>query len=194
MASGTAQPGRGSALLLVDLQRDFCAGGALAVPDGDAVIPVANRWIARARASGMPIAASRDWHPPNHASFQEKGGPWPSHCVQGSPGAAFHPDLSLPDDAIVVSKGCEVDRDAYSAFDATGLAERLRALGVTRIFVAGLALDWCVRASVLDALAAGFEVHLVRDATRAVERNPGAGEAAVAELIRAGAVVEASDR
>jgi nicotinamidase/pyrazinamidase len=188
----TTQFGRGSALLLVDIQRDFCAGGALAVPNADAVIPVANCWIEQARAQRVPVIASRDWHPAHHVSFEERGGPWPAHCVQDSSGAAFHPDLVLPADAVVISKGTEADRDAYSAFDATGLAARLRVQGIERIFVCGLALDYCVRATVLDALAAGFEVHLVRDATRAVEVHPGDGENALDEMVRAGAAIEAS--
>jgi nicotinamidase/pyrazinamidase len=192
VTSAWGKLGPGSALLLVDIQRDFCAGGALAVPGGDDVVPVANQWIEQACARGAPVVASRDWHPPHHASFEEHGGPWPTHCVRDSPGAAFHPDLALPPDAIVVSKGTETHRDAYSAFDATGLAERLRAEGVERIFVCGLALDYCVRASVLDALAEGFEVHLVRAATRAVEQQPGDGDAALAEMIRAGAAIETS--
>jgi nicotinamidase/pyrazinamidase len=183
---------RGAALLLVDIQRDFCAGGALAVPDADAVVPVANRWIERARARQVPVIASRDWHPPDHVSFRERGGPWPPHCVQGSPGAEFHPGLRVPADALVVSKGSEPDHDAYSDFDGTALAERLRALGVERLFVGGLALEYCVRATVLDALAAGFAVHLLIDATRALEAHPGDAETALAEMTRAGAAVEAS--
>lgn len=191
MASAPTQPAGRSALVLVDIQRDFCRGGALAVPDGDAVVPAANRWIARARAEGMPIIASRDWHPADHASFREQGGPWPPHCVQGSPGAEFHPDLAVPADALVVSKGSSPDFDSYSDFDGTGLADRLRALAVQRLFIGGLALEYCVRATVLDALAAGFEAHLLLDATRALEVHPGDAEAALAEMTRAGALVEA---
>ena len=184
--------GRGGALLLVDIQRDFCAGGALAVPDGDAVVRVVNRWIEQARSEGVPVIASRDWHPTGHVSFEERGGPWPPHCVRDTPGAAFHPDLRLPADAIIVSKGTEPDRDAYSAFDGTDLAERLRAERVARLWVGGLALDYCVRATVLDALAMGFEVHLIREATRSVDARPGDGEAALAQMNDAGAVVERS--
>lgn len=184
--------GPGSALLLVDIQRDFCPGGSLAVEDGDAVIPVANRWIEKARAEHAPIFASRDWHPPGHVSFEEKGGPWPPHCVRGTPGAEFPPELALPAEATIISKATEPDRDAYSAFDGTDLADRLRALGVRRLFVAGLALDVCVRATVLDGLREGFDVHLIRDGTRAVEARPGDGDAALAEMVEAGAVVETS--
>jgi nicotinamidase/pyrazinamidase len=192
MRAASTQLGGGSALLLVDIQRDFCAGGALPVPDGDAVVAPANRWIARARAEHLPVIASRDWHPVNHVSFRERGGPWPPHCVQGSPGAEFHPDLRVPTDALVVSKGTEPDHDAYSDFDRTGLAERLRALGVDRLFIGGLALEYCVRATVLDALAAGFEVRVLLDATRGLEVRPGDTDAALAEMKRAGAAVEAS--
>ena len=194
MSPASTQLGGGSALLLVDIQRDFCSGGALAVPGGDAVVPAANRWIARARAQQVPIITSRDWHPKGHVSFRERGGPWPPHCVQGSPGAEFHPDLEVPTDALVVSKGTEPDHDAYSDFDGTGLSDRLRAHGVDRLFIGGLALEYCVRETVLDALADGFEVHLLLDATRALEVHPGDADAALAEMKRAGAVVEASAR
>ena len=189
MSPGPTELGRGSALLLVDIQRDFCAGGALAVPDGDAVVPAGNRWIARARAQRVPVIVSRDWHPKGHVSFRERGGPWPPHCVQDSPGAEFHPDLDVASDALVVSKGATPDHDAYSDFDGTGLAERLRALGVERLWIGGLALEYCVRATVLDALADGFSVRLLLDATRALEVHPGDAEAALAEMRRAGAVV-----
>lgn len=184
--------GPDTALLLVDIQRDFCPGGALAVEDGDAVVPVANRWIEKARSEGAPIYASRDWHPEGHVSFEAQGGPWPPHCVQDTPGAAFAPDLALPADATIISKGTRKDRDAYSAFDGTDLADRLRARGVRRLFVAGLALDVCVRATVLDGLREGFDVHLIRDGTRAVEAEKGDGEAALAEMVEAGAAVETS--
>lgn len=180
----------GDALLLVDVQNDFCAGGALAVPNGDEVVPVLNRWIEEARAAAVPIVASRCWHPQGHASFVERGGPWPPHCVQGTHGAEFHPGLALPHDVVVVTKGADLDRDDYSDFAGTGLTERLRTLGVRRLFVGGLALDYCIRASVLDGIAAGFDVHLIRDATRAVEVRPGDGEQALAAIRAAGAVVE----
>ena len=194
VATATTQLDRGSALLLVDIQRDFCAGGALAVPDGDAVVPVANRWIEQARAQHVPVIASRDWHPAQHASFRERGGPWPPHCVQGTSGAEFHAELHVPADALVVSKGSEPDNDSYSDFDGTGLAERLRALGVERLFIGGLALEYCVRATVLDALADGFEVHVLLEATRALEVHPGDADAALAEMTRAGAAVVANAR
>jgi nicotinamidase/pyrazinamidase len=179
----------GDALVAVDVQNDFCPGGALAVPEGDRVVPVLNRWIEEANRSAIPIFASRCWHPPDHVSFVARGGPWPPHCVQGSQGAELRSDLRLPRAAAILDKGTDRDRDAYSAFDGSGLAERLRGLGVGRIFVGGLALDYCVRATVLDGLREGFAVHLVRDATRAVELRPGDGERALDECRAAGAVV-----
>ena len=182
----------GDALLVVDVQNDFCAGGALAVPGGDEVVPVLNRWIAVARGAGVPIVASRCWHPRGHVSFVERGGPWPPHCVQGTRGAEFHPELALPEGVAVVTKGADPDRDDYSDFAGTGLTERLRALGVRRLFVGGLALDYCIRASVLEGVAAGFDVHLIRQATRAVEVHDGDGERALAEVRAAGAVIEAA--
>ncbi len=175
------------ALIIVDVQNDFCPGGLLAVPGGDEVVPVLNRWIERARQGSAMIVASRDWHPPHHVSFKERGGRWPEHCVQGSPGADFHPELKLPEDALIISKGTDLDKDNYSAFDGTGLSERLRQAGVRRLWVGGLAQDVCVRATVVDALAAGFDTHLIRNASRPVDLQPGAGERAVEEMLKAGA-------
>ncbi|MBI2964037.1 MAG: bifunctional nicotinamidase/pyrazinamidase [Deltaproteobacteria bacterium] len=184
----------GDALLIVDVQNDFCAGGSLAVPEGDAVVPVANRWIAAARRAGVPVYASRDWHPAGHASFRQRGGPWPPHCVQHTRGAEFHPALELPPGAPIIGKGADPDRDGYSAFDRTDLAARLRAQGVRRLWVGGLALDYCIRATVLDALGEGFAVHLIRAATRAVEAHPGDGDRALAEMRAAGAVIEEEEK
>lgn len=180
--------GPSDALLVVDVQRDFCANGALAVPEGDAVVPVLNDWIAAARRGGAHVVFSRDWHPSDHCSFRDRGGPWPPHCVQGTPGAAFHPSLKVPSDAWIVSKGTDRDREQYSALDGTGLVERLKALGVRRVWVGGLALDYCVRASAQDALAAGFEVHLLTGATRAV--HPEQASEVLAQLQAAGAILE----
>ncbi len=193
-ASGGLEPASalrpGDALLVVDVQPDFCPGGALPVPDGDAVLPVLNAWLAAARGRGVPVYASRDWHPPDHPSFRAQGGPWPPHCVQDTPGAAFHPELELPEEAVPICKGTRLDRDQYSAFDETGLAEHLRRRGVTRLWVGGLALDVCVRASVLDACAEGFETHVLLAATRPVDREDG-GQAAAA-MREAGARLEGS--
>ena len=162
------------ALLLVDVQVDFCPGGALPIPDGDRVVPVLNRWIAAAQAAGALILASRDWHPKFHVSYASEGGPWPEHCLQDTPGAAFHPGLQLPAETIVVSKGTRFDKDQYSAFDETGLGDFLNARGIGRLFVGGLALDVCVRATALGAREAGFEVVLIPDGSRAVTAEGGA--------------------
>jgi len=178
------------ALVVVDVQNDFCRGGALAVEGGDEVVPVLNRAIRQAERQGAHIVASRDWHPPQHVSFQQRGGPWPVHCVQNTPGAEFHPDLQLPPETPVVDKGVSPDRDNYSAFDDTGLAVDLKRQGVNRIWVGGLAQDVCVRATVLDGLEAGFQVHLIEPATRPVDANPGDGRRALEEMQAAGAVIE----
>jgi nicotinamidase/pyrazinamidase len=156
------------ALLVVDVQNDFCPGGALAVPDGDRVVPVLNEWADAAVRAGARVYASRDWHPGNHLSFVPEGGPWPPHCVQDTAGAAFHPDLRLPETGVVISKGTRFDQDQYSAFDETGFAHELSRQGVRRLILGGLAEDVCVRASALDAIRHGFETVLIREATRAI--------------------------
>ena len=180
----------GDALLIVDVQNDFCPGGALAVPEGDRVVPVLNQWIAEAQVKAVVIFASRDWHPPNHISFKERGGPWPPHCIQETSGAAFHPDLRLPPGAAIISKAQTPDQDSYSAFGGTDLAGRLRGAGVQRVWIGGLALDYCVRASALDAMRDGFEAHLIVDATRAVNVNPGDGQKALDDIRQAGGILE----
>jgi nicotinamidase/pyrazinamidase len=179
--------GPGDAVLVVDVQRDFCPGGALPIPEGDAVVPVLNRWLAAATEVSVPVIASRDWHPAGHCSFTDQGGEWPPHCIQDSSGAAFHPDLALPAHAVIVSKATSTDRDAYSAFDGTGLAEDLERASIKRLWIGGLAQDVCVRATVLDALEAGFEVHLIPEATRPVTAE--GGETAAQEMASAGAHV-----
>ncbi|MHC4218396.1 MAG: nicotinamidase [Planctomycetota bacterium] len=180
------------ALVIVDVQNDFCPGGALAVPDGDRVVPVLNAWIQKARGAGAMIVVSRDWHPPDHMSFAAQGGPWPVHCVRDTPGAAFHPGLDLPDDALVISKGSDPEREAYSAFQGTDLAQRLDAAGVRRLWVGGLALDYCVRTTVLDGLEARFDVHLIGDAVRAVNIDSRDGPKALKRMKSAGARIEGS--
>ncbi|MGD9539622.1 isochorismatase family protein [Methylocystis sp.] len=178
----------GDALIIVDLQRDFCAGGALEVKDADNIVPVINGLIAEAISAGIPIVASRDWHPPGHASFREAGGPWPAHCVQGGAGAEFHPDLRLPERAIVVSKGEAPERDQLSDFDATGLADRLRRLGVRRVLIVGLALDVCVLETALDAALEGFETHVWLAAARALTAE--GARIAVEKMRKANVVIE----
>jgi len=186
--------GPGDALLIVDVQNDFLPGGSLAVPDGDAVIAPLNHAIELFRHAGLPVFATRDWHPPDHCSFQARGGPWPPHCVAGSDGAAFAPDLQLPDDVTVISKATRPDKDAYSGFEDTDLAERLRAAGIRRLFVGGLATDYCVLNTVRDALQAGFEVVVLEDAIRAVDVQPDDGARAIAEMKKRGARFSRSDR
>lgn len=182
------------ALLVVDVQCDFLPGGALAVPQGDAVVPVLNRYIAQARQAGVPVFASRDWHPQDHVSFRARGGPWPPHCVAESEGAGFAPGLELPRDAVVVSKATSKDADAYSAFAGTDLAVDLRARGVRRLWIGGLATDYCVLNTVLDARREGFDVLYLEDASRPVEVQPGDGTRAVSRMREAGAVpVRSSD-
>lgn len=175
----------GDALLVIDVQNDFCPGGALPIDNGDAVVPVLNRWLEAAAARNIPVYASRDWHPRGHISFQESGGAWPAHCLQDSDGADFHPDLKLPASAVKVTKGVRFDRDQYSAFDQTGLAEHLCQQGVHRLWVGGLAEDVCVRASVLDACREGLEVHVIADATKPVTGS--GGEEARRQMRAAGA-------
>jgi len=178
---------RGDALIIVDVQNDFLPGGRLAVPQGHAVIPPLNGYIARFAAAALPVYATRDWHPPDHCSFRAQGGVWPAHCVAGSPGARFADALALPHGAVVVSKAERPETDAYSGFDGTGLAQRLRAEGVVRVFIGGLAADYCVLHTVLDALQLGFTVYLLEDAVRAVDLEPGDGERALARMYLAGA-------
>ena len=180
----------GDALLIVDVQNDFCPGGALPVPDGDTVVTVLNKWIAAALRENVPVYASRDWHPPDHKSFARQGGSWPVHCVQDTLGAALRSDLQLPDDAIIIDKGIDPADEAYSAFANTDLAQRLGQADVKRLRVGGLALDYCVRASVLDALKEGLAVHLIADATRAVNVEPTDGDKALVEMGDAGVIVE----
>ena len=179
---------QGDALILVDVQQDFCPGGALPIDGGDAVVPVLNTWIAAAVEQNVPVFASRDWHPIDHLSFTRSGGPWPVHCVQGTPGAAFHHRLDLPDDAVVVTKGDRPDRDQYSAFDGTRLEAGLRDGQVQRLFIGGLAQDVCVRATALDGVKLGFETHLIEAGTRPVSSDQ--GWRSIAEMREAGVIID----
>ena len=173
------------ALIVVDVQNDFCPGGALAVPDGDAVVDAVNRMASEASF----VVATRDWHPPDHGSFAAHGGRWPVHCVQGTPGAELHPGIDASQIDVVVEKGQVSERDGYSGFEGTELERLLREHGVDAVDVAGLALDYCVKATALDARRAGLTVTVHRGATRAVEVSPGDGERAVEELRVAGVEV-----
>lgn len=187
-AAVTLELGRHDAVLIVDVQVDFLPGGKLAVRHGDEVVPALNRYIAAAGRRLVPVFASRDWHPQNHCSFRVRGGPWPEHCVAGTPGAAFAAGLELPRGTVVISKATTPDTDAYSAFQGTDLAQRLRTLGVKRLLVGGLATDYCVLNTVLDARKEGFDVLLLADAIRAVDVKPGDGDRAEREMRAAGAV------
>jgi len=174
--------GEGDALIVVDVQNDFCPGGALPVPQGDQVVPVINRI-----APLFPfVVATQDWHPPHHVSFRERGGPWPPHCLQGSRGAEFHPHLNVREIDVVVQKATQPDKDAYSGFEGTNLEEILRENNIRRVFITGLATDYCVRATALDALKAGFETFIVTDAVRGVDAEPGDSERALREVEEAG--------
>ena len=180
------------ALVIVDVQNDFCPGGALGVPGGDAVVPVLNRYAERFTAAGAPVFASRDWHPAKTSHFKPYGGVWPPHCVQGTPGAELHPQLALPSDAVIVSKGMDPSEDAYSCFQAeTGdgmpFAATLGELGVGRLFIGGLATDYCVKSTVVDGVREGFEMVVLTDAIAAVDLTPGDGAKALDEMRAAGA-------
>ena len=178
----------GDALILVDVQLDFLPGGSLAVPRADEVVPALNRYIAVFRRLTFPVVATRDWHPADHCSFRAQGGPWPPHCVAGSDGARFAPLLDLPCEAHIVSKATTPDKDAYSGFEGTDLDERLKRAGVRRLFVGGLATDYCVLNTVRDALRLGYATFLLADAVRAVDVQPGDGARAMEEMRRLGAV------
>jgi len=156
------------ALVVVDLQSDFCAGGALEVKEGDRIIAPINQLVAAFEGDNLPVAFTRDWHPKNHCSFKSQGGMWPSHCVEGTPGAGFHPLLTIPSKAIIISKGTVKDRDAYSGFQETNLAERLEQVGASELFIGGLATDYCVKNTVLDALKLGFKAYIITDCIRGV--------------------------
>jgi nicotinamidase/pyrazinamidase len=172
-------------LIIVDVQNDFCPGGALPVPDGDAVVEQLNRLAEKFQF----VAATRDWHPPDHASFKEQGGPWPVHCVRDTWGAWLHPKLHTNEIDAIVDAGRERDEEGYSGFEHTDLEQLLRERGVDRVHIGGLALDYCVRATALDARRAGFSVVLHRGATRAINAQPGDDERTLGELRAAGVEV-----
>jgi nicotinamidase/pyrazinamidase len=182
------------ALIIVDVQRDFCPGGALPVADGDKIIPAVNELTDAFERAGLPVFFTRDWHPKNHASFKASGGPWPPHCVQNTPGAKFHPSLAVPPHAEVIDKGTLQAEDAYSGFQGTDLARKLRGLGVTQICVAGLATDYCVKNTVLDGTAQGFETYVVADCVRGVNLTPTDSAAALTEMLSRGAKQTTSGR
>lgn len=174
-------------LIVVDVQNDFCPGGALPVDKGDQIIPRLNRVIDAFERSEFPLFFTRDWHPRDHISFEKQGGPWPPHCVQGTFGAEFRQDLRVPPNATVISKGKEPLVEAYSGFQGTGLETTLKDAGVTQVFIGGLATDYCVKETALDARRSGFSVAVIEDCVRPVDAKPGDGERALEEMRRAGA-------
>ena len=185
------------ALIIIDMQNDFCPGGALPVADGDQVVAPLNRYIEKFKREKLPIFATRDWHPEQTKHFKAYGGLWPPHCVQGTKGAEFRADLELPMDTVIVSAGMASDEEGYSGFDGKdekgqSLADLLHAAGVERIFVGGLATDYCVKHTVFDALKQGFKVVLLEDAVRGVNLQPDDSKRAIEEMVRAGAVRESA--
>lgn len=190
-----------AALIVVDFQNDFCPGGTLAVPQGDEILPVIQGLIDQFTQSGRPVAMTQDFHPPHHVSFREQGGPWPPHCVQGTAGCALHPDLKVPMTAAHFYKGFSERTDAYSGFEGrlvnqqqgitdTDLESWLRGQGADTVYIAGLATDYCVRATALDALARSFDTRVISNAVRGVNVSGGDSDRALTELKKAGARVE----
>jgi len=184
----------GAALVAVDVQNDFCPAGALAVPDGDAVVPVLNAYIEEFRRRGLPVFVSRDWHPKVTKHFKERGGLWPVHCVQNTPGARFHPGLKFPKEAVIVSKGTDPDEEGYSVFSAhddkaTAFGELLAKRGIKKLFIGGLATDYCVKETALEALKKGFKVYVLTDAVGGVDLHPGDSDKALREAVARGAAL-----
>lgn len=185
--TGAVRPASGDALIVVDIQNDFLPGGALGVRNGDEVIPVINEYLRLFARLGLPIYFTRDWHPPDHCSFHPQGGPWPVHCVAGTRGAAFADTLQMPADATIVSKATTSTKEAYSTFEGTDLGQQLRQRSVRRVFIGGLATDYCVVNSVMDAHRLGLTIFVLEDAIRAVDVHPGDGDAACATMRQHGA-------
>lgn len=177
------------ALIVVDPQNDFCPGGSLAVSHGDDIFPIVNRVMLLFQY----VIATQDWHSPEHRYFQTFGGPWPYHCLQGTNGAEFHPSLDVGLIQEIVQKGTNLELDGYSGFAGTDLADRLRRRGVRRVFVAGLATDYCVKATAIEALGHGFESYVLTDAIRPVELEPGDGQRALEAMAEAGVKLIGSD-
>ena len=179
-------------LLIVDVQNDFCPGGALAAAQGDEVVPVLNKYIELFSKERLTVFASRDWHSKKTKHFKAYGGPWPEHCVQDSKGASFHPQLKLPPQTIILSKGMDPDSDSYSAFQGSDASGRdflsiLKSRGIKELWVGGLATDYCVKSSTLDALKKGFKVCLLIDAIRGVNLNPDDSQKAIEHMLSRGA-------
>jgi nicotinamidase/pyrazinamidase len=192
-ASGSLSLQHGDALIAVDVQNDFLPGGSLAVPDGNTILDPLRHCIVLFEQRRLPIFATRDWHPANHCSFKAQGGPWPPHCVASTPGADIAQRLCLPASAFVISKATTPERDSYSGFDGTDLKRRLQDANVQRLFVGGLATDYCVLATVKDGLKNGLRIVLLQDAVRAVDASPGDGKRALQEMRRLGAELHSSN-
>lgn len=180
------------ALLVVDVQNDFCPKGALGIRDGDKIIPAINRYIKEFSKQKLPIFLTRDWHPKVTKHFKKYGGLWPQHCLQNTKGAAFSPALKIPKEAIILSKGMDPEKDSYSAFHAfdhnnTEFLNLLKIFGVTQIYIAGLATDYCVKYSTFDAFRYGFKVYILLDAIKGVNLNPADSDEAIREMAAAGA-------
>ena len=175
------------ALILVDIQVDFCPGGKLPIERGDEVVSILNPIIEQAEKQGIYIFYSRDFHPRLHPSFKENGGIWPTHCVQDTEGARFHPELKIAKNSVIVTKGTRFDKDQYSAFDDTGLAVAFKKLDIKRVFIGGLALDVCVKETALDSIKNGFHTFLIKQGTRPVTEK--SGEQALLEMKNRGVVI-----
>jgi nicotinamidase/pyrazinamidase len=182
------------ALIVVDIQRDFCPGGALAVTDGDKIIPAVNELVRAFEEAGLPVFFTRDWHPKNHMSFKDNGGPWPPHCIRNTPGATFHPSLAVPRGAEVIDKGVLQGEEGYSGFEGTDLARKLHNLQVGQIYVAGLATDYCVKNTVVDGEVKGFEAYVVSDCVKGVNMKPTDSASAFRAMLSRGARKVTSDR
>jgi nicotinamidase/pyrazinamidase len=176
------------ALLITDIQKDFLSGGALSIDGGDEIIPVLNEYIRNFDAGKAHVFASRDWHPANHVSFNTQGGPWPPHCIKETNGAKFSSDLKLPEHVLVISKAIEATHESYSVFDGTILANELKRFGAKRLFIGGLATDYCVVNTVLDARRLGLETIVLMDATLGINVNPDDVDAAIETMVTNGAL------
>lgn len=179
----------GDALIIVDVQNDFLPGGSLGITDSDQIIAPLNEYAKKFAEKGLPVFATRDWHPHEHCSFKEQGGPWPPHCVANTEGAEFSKDLKLPAGTRIISKAMYPDNDVYSGFGSTNLHGKLTEMGIKRVFIGGLATEYCIKATVQDALNHGYETYFLLDAIKAVNVKPRDGETAVEKMIMSGAKI-----
>ncbi len=176
-------------LIIVDMQNDFMPGGALPIENALSIIPKINKYIDIFSRSGALIVATRDWHPPNHISFKTSGGPWPPHCIQNTKGAEFVSDMKLPRNTIIISKAVHPEKEAYSGFDGTELDSVLRSYNIRRVFIAGVATDYCVKATAVDAFKHGYETFVLSDGIRGVDIPKGSIEKAIRELLELGVIL-----